>query len=72
MNPEKNVNDAITKKRIEAEKAAAFYMNELKLMTPYRDYLKCKVEIMELNLRHDNMIAEMQDLESRKKMEEKK
>jgi hypothetical protein len=66
---ERETNEATRRRRVEMQKQAEFYKTELDLIAPYRDYMKCKVEIMQLNLMHEKMVEERENWESLHKKE---
>ena len=69
MSTKKETENATAKRREKLKERAEFYKQELDLLSPYRDYLKCEVEIMQLNKMRDRLIEEQENWESLHKKE---
>lgn len=69
MSTKKETEEAKAKRREKMKERAEFYKQELELLSPYRDYLRCEVEVMQLNKMRDRLIEEQENLESLHKKE---
>jgi len=69
MSTKKETAEAAAKRREKMKEQAEFYKQELELLSPYRDYLKCEVEIMQLNKMRERLIEEQENLASLHKKE---